>query len=336
MLLAPCPNATVTERRPRKRANDRHVARVLAVSLALAVTTTAATPARAQPKDGARAEVLFQEARKLIERKRYADACPKLLESYQIDPAGGTLLNLADCYEKEGKLASALARFREAVAHSQKAGRTERENTARERATRLEPRVPKVTITSASPDVVVRLDGQELDATTLASPVPLDPGEHTVEATSDGKKPFSTKFEAGDRARSHRVEIPALEPVVVAPPDPPPPPRPSTRGNTQRTIGIIVGSVGAAAVGVGAYFGLSAASKWSDARENDCVSDRFCNAEGVELVASAKRDGDVATIVMLSGAALLGGGAALYFLAPRGTTVTASATPGGIVIGGTF
>ena len=65
----------------------------------------AASDVRAEPNEGgaAAAESLFQEARKLMDAKRYGEACPKLVASHKLAPAVGTLLNLADCYERGGQ-----------------------------------------------------------------------------------------------------------------------------------------------------------------------------------------------------------------------------------------
>ena len=76
----------------------------------------------------AAAQALYDEARKLVEAKNFAAACPKFKESYDLDPAGGTLLNLADCYERQGKPALAWTTFKDALVAAERdsnAGRVE-------------------------------------------------------------------------------------------------------------------------------------------------------------------------------------------------------------------
>src|SRR5688572_27163245 len=62
----------------------------------------------------ARAQVLFDEAKSEAKRGNLAAACEKFVASHKLDPAGGTILHVADCHENEGKLASAWAEYNEA------------------------------------------------------------------------------------------------------------------------------------------------------------------------------------------------------------------------------
>jgi hypothetical protein len=66
--------------------------------------------------DKAAAQALFDAGKRLLSERKYAEACPKLAESQRLDPAPGTLMNLADCYEKAGLTASAWATWLEAAA----------------------------------------------------------------------------------------------------------------------------------------------------------------------------------------------------------------------------
>src|ERR1700689_1185250 len=60
-----------------------------------------------KPRDPTAAETLFARGKHLIEQGHTTEACAAFAESLQLDPAGGTLLRLALCYEADGKLASA-------------------------------------------------------------------------------------------------------------------------------------------------------------------------------------------------------------------------------------
>jgi hypothetical protein len=99
--------------------------------------------ARADDVESTAAQTLFDEAKKLMASGRYAEACPKLEASQRIEPALGTLLNLADCDEKRGQLASSWARFLEAAAQARAEGHPDAELVARDRAAQLAARLPK-------------------------------------------------------------------------------------------------------------------------------------------------------------------------------------------------
>src|ERR1041384_7022387 len=73
----------------------------------LAAVVACPKAARAEPDSVAAAETLFREGREAVKRADYAVACPKFQESQRLDPAIGTLLNLALCEESWGGLADA-------------------------------------------------------------------------------------------------------------------------------------------------------------------------------------------------------------------------------------
>src|SRR5262245_57364431 len=90
-------------------------ASVMASALSLALLAPSA--ARAQSaSDPATARVLFAEGRKLLAAKNYAEACPKFEESLRLDSGIGAMYNLADCWEKSGRTASAWAMFLDTAA----------------------------------------------------------------------------------------------------------------------------------------------------------------------------------------------------------------------------
>src|SRR5262245_41081861 len=119
--------------------------RVAAAALGLSMWLSGTGPAHAQDNRVA-AEALFRDARKLFDAGKYAEACEKLQASQRIDPAVGTLINLARCYEKVGRTASAWAAWRDAAATAKQQGQPAREKTAREAADALEPSLARLTI----------------------------------------------------------------------------------------------------------------------------------------------------------------------------------------------
>lgn len=315
--------------------------------IAAGAITTVATDARAEPSEGsaAAAESLFQEARKLIDAKRFSEACPKLVASHKLAPAVGTLLNLADCYERAGQLASAWARFHEAIALAQHLNRPDREKTAKDRADKLEPRLIRLTIVSQEASAEVKLDGTVLDPAALGAAVPVDPGKHQIEASAKGKKPFSTTIDVSDRVRAPSVEIPALDvdpeatKAVTSPPNGDhPPDENASDGSVQRIASFALMGAGVVGVGVGTIFGLKTSSTWSDAKTH-CTG-LECDRTGVQLATDAKNAGTVSTIAFVAGGVLLAGGAILYFTAPTAPAKTSDVRVGvglgSVTLGGRF
>ena len=105
---------------------------------------------------------LFDQAEALLAQQRVAEACPKYAESFRLDPQLGALIYLAECYEKNGQVASAWGSYREAEEMAQKRG-DERAAHAHERAGALEPRLDRLVIdvpqTARIPGLEVLRDG---------------------------------------------------------------------------------------------------------------------------------------------------------------------------------
>src|SRR6266542_5267230 len=135
----------------------------LSAAGALCFALCSSAHAQNSPGDSASAQGLFDQAKKLMTQGKYSEACPKLEESQRLDPGSGTLLNMGDCYEHEGKIATAWARFLEAAAAAKAAGNVERERVSRERAAALSSKVAHLLINVAAANgpagVEVKRDG---------------------------------------------------------------------------------------------------------------------------------------------------------------------------------
>src|SRR5688572_14112375 len=111
-----------------------HVMRRLLVALVFAAISGSSGAAWA--RDPAAAEALYRAGRDAAKKGDWDSACAKFAESQRLDPAPGTLLNLADCEERRGLIASAWTHYVEAE-HQFKPHDT-RIKFARERAATLD------------------------------------------------------------------------------------------------------------------------------------------------------------------------------------------------------
>src|SRR5688572_29187335 len=92
-------------------------------------------PVGAQERDRAAAEALFRAGREAAGRGDYATACQRFEESNRLEPTAGTVMNLANCREQLGQIASAWQRYREAI--EKLPAEDERVGIARERSAEI-------------------------------------------------------------------------------------------------------------------------------------------------------------------------------------------------------
>jgi len=277
----------------------------------------------------AAAEALFSEGRSLAGKGRYAEACPKFEASQQLDPGLGTLLNLADCYEKLGKTASAWAEYRNAIPLARTAGSKARLDLATSHAAALESRLSKLTIrvssaASAVQGLEIRRDGVAVLQAELDSALPVDPGSHKLEASAPGKQPWSTTVQIDTDGANVIVDVPELAEATsakaaapVAPDSAPKPNEPPAEraGSTQRTVAIVVGAVGVAGLGLGTAFGVLAKNSWSDAKSQCSNYPTACSPQAIELNSTASSQATISTVAFIAGGAALATGAVLWFTA---------------------
>src|SRR5215470_7185323 len=113
----------------------------VAMFLALGCLLPRVAPAQSQGAEVALAEMLYRQGRQLMAEGKVSEACPKFAESYRLDAATGTLLNLAACHEAEHKLATAWLEYSESVALARRDRRDDRIRFAQDRLTAIEPKL---------------------------------------------------------------------------------------------------------------------------------------------------------------------------------------------------
>jgi serine/threonine-protein kinase len=272
----------------------------------------------------AAADVIFADAKKLAAAGRFNDACPKFEESQRLDPTPGTLLNLGDCYKQASppRTASAWGAYQQAGMLARSRGDTARQDAARERAQTIEPVLSRVTISPAPAARIagldVKWDGTSVGVGTWDTAIPVDAGEHAIEASAPGKTSWTGKVVVRLNGGLMTVEVPALvdAPASVGA-DVEAPERPSS--GTQRAIGVSVAAAGVVGIVVGSIYGVKTGNTNAEAlRHCQPGESNLCDAQGVALGEDAFASATVSTTAFIVGGAALAGGAILFFTAPPG------------------
>ena len=309
---------------------------------ALAPGVASAQANLAPRTDKALAEALFDRGLELMRQGDYERACVQLEQSQSIERGIGTMLYLAECYEKQGKTASAWAMFREAASAARAENQLDRARVGASRAERLEPTLSKLTIqvSEALPGLIVKRSGQVLPSAAFGVALPADPGLQRVEAEAPGRTPWSVVENLPPNGASLSVTVPALAPaadVSVASAASAPAPAsvaataapdlaraapaavvsPEHGGSRwQRPLGFVLGGAGVIALGVGTYFGARAISQNSDL-ESACPSTSTpCAGVNRRLQERAESSANVSTGLFIGGAVLLGAGVIVLLSAP--------------------
>jgi hypothetical protein len=318
------------------------------------------TRAQVAASDKAAAEALFDRGITLLREGKLEEACARLEQSQSIERGIGTMLYLAECYEKIGRTASAWALFREAASEAQAGGQIERAQAGRQRAEKLEPQLSKLTIDVPESVRVQGLEvlrnGAPLPSSVWGIPLPVDPGQLLIEARAPGYLPSARTISIETGASQAQFEVQPLAaapvepkpvlpmvtaPVSTAPPAAPVAPQPPIEHgmNKYKLAGLIIGGTGAALLIVGAGFGGRAIQQNNKANDL-CGGAGGCTSKaGVDASDAAETAAMVANVGIIGGAALLVGGALTYFLAPKSETqvgVTADGRSVGLSVGGKF
>jgi serine/threonine-protein kinase len=335
----------------------------VAVAAAAAATWSAA-PARAQAPPPSRnevaAEALFEDARALVQAGKYAEACPKFADSERLGPSVATLLNLANCWEKLGRTATAWVTYRQAASAANASGRTDYLATALRHADGLALKLARLTIQVQAPvaGLQIQRDGVLVDSAEWGAPIPVDTGPHTVAATAAAHKPWSTSVDVAQDGTLTTVSVPSLEeapaapvagpPVIVAPPPASAASAGTTTqpesgegaGNTQRAVAVAIAAVGVVSLGVGGIIALGAKAIDKDSLGNCTTADpNLCNTAGLSQRNDARSAGDAASVLMGAGAAALVAGGIAWFTAPharRAGRLQVLPTVGGLLARGTW
>jgi hypothetical protein len=310
---------------------------LLALSLSLL-----AAPARGDAGDIA--IELFAQGKQLMSAGDYAGARTRLAESVRLEPKVGTLASLAVCEEHLSHLAEAHARWEQARALAVQTN-DPRKTLAESELARVDKLVPKLSLElhGDSPQGLrITTDDVEVGVGVLGTPLPVNPGVHSISATAPGKRSWSTTVRTEADGKVTVVPVGPLEDAPQAAAQPPPVPDatanhgagqathppvvveraekpPSEAGGgwgAQRVTALVVGGVGVAGLVVGGVFGIRAIDL-KNQRSQFCDANNLCNSEqGVSLDHDARTAATVSTVSMIAGGVLAAGGIVLVLTAP--------------------
>lgn len=304
------------------------------MTIAIVLAAPAVASAAPSAADAKLAEGLFLSGKEAMAKGDLVSACARFTESHKLDPAVGTLLNLATCEERSGKLVVALEHFTRA--RSQLAKEDFRVAFADERVEALSRRVGRVTLkfrTPRPPDGHVLRDGVLLEDKELAEPLLIDPGVVTITYEVPNVEPERVQIELAE-GEQKLVELgPPPQPAEALPPahdDAPATaaPRiatPTPRAHAaRRTFAWVTGGLAIAGLTTGAVAGImtiNAASTYKD----HCNAGE-CDDTGLEAASTGRTVRVVSPVGFAVGAAF-GALSAYLFLTSRASSPRAIIAP---------
>jgi hypothetical protein len=285
-----------------------------------AIAALATQGALARADETGSAAALFETGLQLMQASRHAEACPKLAESYWLDPRPGVLFTLAECEARWGKLASAIAHYDDylrlfgSMPAGLQAVQRERAEIAKKQRAALAERVPTITLVlpaAAPANVIVRRDDTTLGAPSLGVALPVDPGSHVVvvQLPSGASTSRTITVAPGEKQRIElEVPVETARPASAAPAS-------ARTKSTPSAAAIALFGVGAAGVAAGAVTGGMALGQKGDI-DAHCTG-VVCDAEGKRTADRAKTLGWASTIGFGAGAAAIAAGAIVWLAGPK-------------------
>lgn len=297
----------------------------LAVAAAALVLLFSASGARAQAAGESQADALFKEGRSLFLAGNFSAACPKFAESLKLDPAPGTLMNLAECETKIGKLVGAKEHFQLAASGFPKADK--RRQICADRASELDGRIAHLSVKlsdSAPAGSAVRRGDTTLAASDLGVSVATDPGELTFVVTAPGRRDKTTTLTLKDG----ETQALTLEVGEELPKDTANASSGATGsiyaagsggegGGTLRTAGIVVGALGLASVAAGVVTGVLSMG-YAQTVHQHCDLNNACDPTGLDAASSGNVTAPVSTITLIAGGVLVATGITLFVIGKPG------------------
>jgi hypothetical protein len=318
--------------------------------LAVVVLVALGAPhAVAQP---ATADAEFKRGKALMAEGKVAAACDAFDKSQALEPNVSTILNQANCREKNNQLATAHALFTQAAIQTDRSSEVstvQLHNVALDRAAKLGARVSIVTLDIPADarvlGLTIKRGGTAIDPTLWAQPIELDGGTYAFEITATDRIPTTVSVTVAAEKDRKTVTIPTLLVIDKPPPDTTKPPvdttkppadttkpgdagkppveikkpvpvEPEPAAPTSRTLAYVVGGGGVALAATAVVFHL-----WANSTYDDAVVEGNDKTQS-DLWHSANTRRYVAIGTGIAGVAAIGAGVWLLLRAPSNERVS--------------
>ena len=280
-------------------------------------TASAAAAPKAPPKpaDKRAAQKLLAQGNQLVGEGDYLGALEKFRSAYDKFPSPKILLNIGTTLRQLGRNVEAAQIYESYLADAERD--PAREKDVKRVLDEIDAVVGRILVTVDDPTATLRLDGKQIDPFAKGESRRVEPGEHTLMAEKPGAPPAIQSI----------VVKPRQEHFVTLRFTPPPPPPPPPVQNTQRTLGLALGGVGAVTLVAGIVVGFVAIGQSSAASARCYDGGVACDAEGIELDQSAKTSATISTVGFAVGGGVLAAGALIWLVSPQPTKEPAPAAP---------
>ncbi len=313
-------------------------ARPFIAALAFAFLLASST---ARAEDAATTETavrLSDEASDLFQAGKFADAMDRYERAFALVRRPTLGVRIARCLEKLGRLNESADRYL-AVSRMSLPADLDPDKAAKQREaiaqagterTALMPRIPSIVVNLTGPSTAgVTIDGQPVPRAVFGLQRAADPGAHHIEARSGADVVARDVTLAEGQVQQVALELR----MPVQGPD----------GNTDhkpsrsplRTAGYIGIGVGAAGVVLGAVTGAMALSGKSDL-EGKCGPQLACDPAHKSDADAYNTLRTVSSVGFIAGSALAAAGIVIFIAAPKNAPVTATISPSGAVLLGSF
>jgi len=184
-----------------------------AISLSfVALVVMIPTPGLADETDDDRkeAERLFNEGRAAVKAEDYKTACPKFEASLKLARRAGTLFNLAQCEEHEGRLVTAVQYYKEGIVVLEPGD--PRLAPSKKQLANIEPRMPYLTVNvegTLPAGGRLTLDGREIDV--IGKEFAVNPGKHELRALAPKYADGVVEFEIEEFKTEYRARFPGRD-----------------------------------------------------------------------------------------------------------------------------